>query len=72
MATHTIAASPPRGLAQAIQEFATTLRGELFVPDDPGYDDARSVYNGMIDKRPAAIARCADVADVVATVSLAR
>lgn len=45
-----------------------SLRGELIQPGDEGYDAARSVYNAMIDKRPALIVRCADVADVIATV----
>lgn len=45
----------------------TTIR-----PDDEGYDEARRVFNGMIDRRPALIARCADVDDVVAVVNLAR
>jgi FAD/FMN-containing dehydrogenase len=49
-------------------ELAAGLRGDLIVPGDPGYDEARAVYNGMIDKRPAAIARCRDVADVLACV----
>ena len=48
------------------------LRGETIGPGDPGYDSARRVYNGMIDKRPALIARCADVADVIACVNFAR
>src|SRR5215468_5207673 len=48
------------------------LRGELIQPGDPGYDAARKVYNGMIDKRPALIARCADVADVIAAVNFGR
>ncbi len=51
---------------------AAALRGDLIVPGDPGYDQARAVYNGMIDKRPAAIARCRDVADVVACVRFGR
>ena len=46
--------------------------GTLIHPDDQGYDDARSVFNGMIDRRPAVIARCARVEDVVAVVNLAR
>ena len=46
--------------------------GTLIHPDDEGYDDARSVFNGMIDRRPAVIARCSSVADVVAVVGLAR
>jgi hypothetical protein len=45
-----------------------TLRGELIEPGDSGYDEARKVYNGMISKRPRAIAKCADVADVIACV----
>ena len=48
------------------------LRGTLITPADAQYDDARRVYNGMIDRRPAAIARCADVADVIACVEFAR
>jgi FAD/FMN-containing dehydrogenase len=51
---------------------AGVLRGELIAPGDEGYDEARSVHNGMIDRRPAAIARCANVADVIATVNFAR
>src|SRR5258707_6223742 len=49
-----------------------SLRGELIQLGDEGYDAARTVYNGMIDKRPALIARCADVADVIAAVNFAR
>src|SRR6266446_2752240 len=49
-----------------------SLRGELIQPEDEGYDAARKVYNGMIDKRPALIARCADVADVIAAVNFGR
>ncbi|WP_411966865.1 FAD-binding oxidoreductase [Haloferax sp. YSSS75] len=52
--------------------FAETLHGELVVPSDPEYDDARAVWNGMIDKRPALIARCAGVADVATAVTFAR
>jgi FAD/FMN-containing dehydrogenase len=48
------------------------FRGELFYPGDPGYDDARAVFNGMIDRSPALIARCASADDVVAVVNLAR
>src|SRR5215467_15579422 len=54
------------------QELAAAVRGDLIVPGDPGYDQARAVYNGMIDKRPAAIVRCRDAADVVACVRFAR
>lgn len=55
-----------------IQQLKATLRGHLIQPDDAEYDSARRVYNGMIDKRPALIARCRDVADVVAAVNFAR
>jgi FAD/FMN-containing dehydrogenase len=45
--------------------------GEIFGPDDPEFDDARAVWNAMIDRRPALIARCRDAADVQAAVKLA-
>ena len=41
-----------------IADLKTNLRGELIEPKDPGYEEARALYNGMIDKRPLAIARC--------------
>jgi FAD/FMN-containing dehydrogenase len=56
----------------AVAAFAANLRGELIQPGDGGYDDARRLYNGMIDKRPAFIARCVDAADVIAAVNFAR
>ncbi|MFN8033405.1 MAG: FAD-binding oxidoreductase [Mycobacterium sp.] len=49
-----------------------SLGGEVIRPGDPGYDDARALYNAMIDKRPAAIARCRTVGDVAATIESAR
>ncbi len=55
-----------------IQELRARFRGELITPVDAAYDAARKVYNGMIDKRPGLIGRCADVADVVAAVNFAR
>ncbi len=58
--------------AAPYDDLASSLRGELIVPGDPGYDAARAVYNGMIDKRPAAIARCRDVADVITCVNFGR
>jgi FAD/FMN-containing dehydrogenase len=48
------------------------IRGQLLRPADPGYDDARSVWNAMIDRRPALIARCLGVPDVIACVNAAR
>lgn len=50
----------------------STLRGEVLRPDHIGYEAARKVWNGMIDKRPALIVRCAGVNDVVRAVRLAR
>src|SRR5438128_1963921 len=49
-----------------------SLRGALIGRDDADYDEARKLYNGMIDKRPLMIARCADVADVIAAVNFGR
>jgi FAD/FMN-containing dehydrogenase len=57
---------------QAVAELQQSLRGKLIQPSDPEYDAARALYNGMIDKRPRAIARCVDVADVIAAVNFAR
>jgi hypothetical protein len=56
----------------AIQELASQLRGTLLRPNDIGYEEARQVFNGMINKHPALIARCMDVADVIAAVNFAR
>src|SRR5713226_7291620 len=56
----------------AIQDFKQNLRGELLLPSDVGYGEARKVWNGMIDKRPALIARCAGVADVKNCVNFAQ
>ena len=58
--------------AIAVQELKQELRGELLTPDNPDYDAARKVWNGMVDKRPALIARCADATDVVACIRFAR
>ena len=55
-----------------IADFRNSLRGRLIAPEDPNYDQARRVYNGMIDRYPRLIARCADVADVIACVRFAR
>ena len=56
----------------AVAELKTRFRGALLRPDDAGYDAARSIWNGMIDKRPALIARCTGTADVIAAVNFAR
>jgi FAD/FMN-containing dehydrogenase len=58
--------------ASAFDELGGSFRGELLLPTSPGYDAARRIWNGAIDRRPACIARCTGVADVVAAVRFAR
>ena len=55
-----------------IQKFKSTLRGALITPQDASYDEARKLYNAMIDKHPALIAQCVDTADVIAAVNFGR
>src|ERR1700751_3790565 len=55
-----------------VETFAASLRGALLEPGQPGYDEGRLLWNGMMDKRPALIARCEGVADVIAAVNFAR
>ena len=57
---------------ETIDALRADLRGCLLLPTDQDYDEARRVWNGMIDRRPALIARCAGVADVIAAVKLAK
>ena len=59
-------------IAEGIGIYAPSFTGQLLRPTDAGYDDRRKVHNGLIDKRPAAIASCQGVADVVDAVRLAR
>ncbi|PSK95536.1 FAD/FMN-containing dehydrogenase [Haloactinopolyspora alba] len=66
------AAAPALPSGEAVANLEAGLRGEVVRPDDAGYDDARSVWNGMIDRRPALVVRCADVADVRSAVAFAR
>jgi hypothetical protein len=56
------------GAAELVSALGSTLRGDVIRPSNPDYDAARAVWNGLIDRRPAAIARCADTADVVEAV----
>ena len=56
----------------AVAELKGGLRGHLLRPGDDAYDDARKVWNGMFDRRPALIARCAGTADVIRAVNFAR
>ena len=55
-----------------LDDLRARLRGELITPMDPSYDERRALWNGMIDKRPSAIVRCAGAADVINTVNFAR
>ena len=72
MNTMTETAGRTGSVAPPYPELAATLRGRLITPEAEDYDTARAVYNAMIDRRPAAIARVADAADVVACVNFAR
>ena len=58
--------------ADDVTAFAGHLNGALLRPGDRGYDEARHVWNGLIDRCPALIARCADVSDVIEAVRFAR
>jgi FAD/FMN-containing dehydrogenase len=58
--------------ANGVEQLRSQLRGPLLRAGEAGYDDARSIWNAMIDRRPALIARCLGVADVVACVNFAR
>lgn len=58
--------------AEAIDELKNQVRGEVLDNNDPAYDEARSIFNAMIDRYPALIVRCSGVADVMAVVDFAR
>ncbi len=63
---------PSSSLQEAVSTLGGAFAGQLLQPGDNGYDDSRRVHNGLIDKRPAVIARCRGVADVVDAIGLAR
>ncbi|MFF3455132.1 FAD-binding oxidoreductase [Streptomyces sp. NPDC002730] len=67
MTTHTSALD-----VQLLERLRGAVHGDIVEPGDPGYDDARKVYNAMHDKRPAIIVRAVDAGDVIATVDFAR
>src|SRR5438445_8891792 len=56
----------------ARREFGAEFEGELIGPGEPSYDEARTLFNAMIDKRPAMIARCGGPADVARVIAFAR
>jgi len=64
--------SSVRSVDKVAGEFSGTFSGQLLRPADAGYDEARRVHNGLVDKRPALIARCRGIADVVDAVNLTR
>lgn len=72
MGTEVVESAEPVLDETDIRRFEESLLGELLRPTDPRYDEARAVFNAMIDRRPALIARCAGVADVIAAITFAR
>ena len=60
------------GTQAAVEQLTEAMRGDVLVPGSPGYDEGRMVWNGMYDRKPAVIARCAGVADVMHAVDFAR
>lgn len=65
--------NPVKNLDTAlIEEFAAQIRGELIFPKDPEFNNARKVYNAMINKHPGLIVKCVDVADVINSVNFGR
>ena len=67
-----ISVALPSQTAERLSDFRADLRGALINPADPAYDDARKLWNGMIDKRPAAIVRCGGTSNAVRAISFAR
>jgi FAD/FMN-containing dehydrogenase len=72
MSAQPVTQKVPQLAEEVVSALRAQLRGELIQPSDPHYDEARKVYNAMIDKRPALITRCVDVADVIAAVNFGR
>ncbi len=68
----TIETGPLAVTAKGLTELRAGLRGTMHVPGGPGYDDARTIWNAMVDRKPAAIVRAAGAADVMRTVEFAR
>jgi FAD/FMN-containing dehydrogenase len=64
--------NPASSLPDAIGAVGNSFSGQMLQPADPGYDDARRVHNGLIDKHPAVIARCRGMADIADAIKLAR
>ena len=62
----------PRITSQLRQDLAESIKGRVLTPSDSGYEDARQIWNAMIDRRPAAIVQCADADDVPQAIAFAR
>src|SRR5262252_4144888 len=65
-------AAPAEITSEAVERLRAQFRGPLLRPGDPGYEDCRTVWNGMIQRRPGLVARCLGAADVMAGVRFAR
>jgi FAD/FMN-containing dehydrogenase len=73
MADRTVSTATGPSIDNAtVETFKTRLRGQLLRSGDDAYDEARKLWNGMFDRRPALIARCAGTADVMSAVNFAR
>ena len=59
-------------MASTVEELRGRTTGQVITRDDPGYDEARAVYNAMIDRRPSVVVRATEAGDVVAAVNHAR
>src|SRR5438046_10596589 len=57
---------------EAVRELKSKVSGQVLLPSEPGYDEARTVWNAMIDRRPAVIVRCVSARDVIHAVRTAR
>jgi FAD/FMN-containing dehydrogenase len=71
-AAKTIDGTDTRLDQKAVDTLRTRLRGQLALPGEPGYDESRALWNAMIDRRPALVARCLGAADVITCVDFAR
>src|SRR5688572_17919976 len=56
---------------KALHQLKENIKGSVVLPNDPAYDEVRKIWNGMIDRRPAAIVRCADSSDVQRSIEFA-
>ena len=56
----------------ALEKFRSSLQGTIILPGDNAYEDARKIWNGIIDKKPGLMVKCREAADVISCVNLAR